>query len=100
MFNLKIKKMEKQVLFKEVQKQTQKWIWFLVIIITITTLFGGIQQIIFNVPYGNADMPDWAFFLLLIIPAILFYILVKSNLYTEITNDYILFHYKPFLRKP
>ncbi len=92
--------MENKILFKEEQKQKQKWIWFLLIVLIISTLIGAIQQIIFNKSFGTHPIPDWGFFAILGLLLVLFYFLVKSNLYTEITSNYILFHYKPFYHKP
>ena len=96
----KLEFMDKHIIFKEVQKQNQKWIWFLLLILITTTVFGSVQQIIFNKPFGNNPIPNWGFVIIFGVLFFIFYILNKSNLYTEISNDYVLFHYKPFFRKP
>ncbi len=92
--------MKNSVLFSEVQKQTQKWIWFVLIILLLTTLVGAIQQVIFNKGFGPNPIPDWGFLVIGGVLLALLYVLVKTKLYTEISPDGILFLYKPFFRKP
>jgi hypothetical protein len=91
--------MDKQILFKEVQRQNQKWIWFLLIILMGSALFGSIQQIVFNKPFGTHPMPDWGFLPIFGILILFFLLVFRSTLYTEITKEHILFHYKPFFRR-
>lgn len=91
--------MEKQILFSEVQKQNQKWTWFLLVILGTTTLFGSIQQIIFNKPFGTHPMPDWGFIPLFVLLFLFYYLLMGSRLYTEISGEGIILQYRPFHRK-
>lgn len=91
--------MEKQIVFKEVQKQTQKWIWFLLVIIGATLIFGSIQQIVFNRPFGTHPAPDWVFIPLFGLLSLLYCLVLGSRLHTEISREGILFQYKPFHRK-
>jgi len=90
--------MEKQILFTEVQKQNQKWIWFLLIILIATGIFGSIQQIVFNRPFGTHPIPDWGYIPVFGVLAVASYLLFGSRLYTEISSDKIQFQYKPFHR--
>ncbi len=91
-----MEKMEKKILFLEVQKQNQKWIWFLIIALCGTILFGAVQQIIFNKPFGTHPMPDWGFIPLFGLLALFGYLLMGSRLYTEIRRDSISYRYAPF----
>ena len=91
--------MEKQILFSEVQKQNQKWIWFLLIILNATVIFGSIQQIVFNRPFGTHPIPDWGYIPVFGVLFMASYLLFGSRLHTEISSDRILFQYKPFHRK-
>jgi hypothetical protein len=90
--------MDKQILFFEVQKQNQKWIWFLLIILCGTILFGAVQQIIFNKPFGTHPIPDWGYIPLTVLLVIFYYLLMGSHLYTEINENRISYQYKPFHR--
>lgn len=94
-----MEKMDKQILFFEVQKQNQKWIWFLLVILGATILFGSIQQIIFNKPFGTHPVPDWGFIPIFALLSLAYYLLLGSRLYTEIGPDWIRYQYKPFHRK-
>jgi hypothetical protein len=91
--------MEKHILFTEVQRQNQKWIWFLLIILTGTLFFGSIQQIVFNRPFGTHPIPDWGYLPFFGVLFLASYLLIGSRLYTEISHDKILFQFKPFHRK-
>jgi hypothetical protein len=91
--------MEKQILFTEVQRQNQKWIWFLLIILTATLLFGSIQQIVFNRPFGTHPIPDWGYLPFFGVLFLASYLLFGSRLYTEISRNEIRFRFKPFHRK-
>lgn len=92
--------MEDKTIFKENQKQNSKWIWFLLIILMLTTILASIQQIIFDKSFGNHPIPNWSFIVIFGLLFIFFYLLRKTTLYTEITPNRILFQYKPFYRKP
>lgn len=94
-----MEKMDKKILFVEVQRQNQKWIWFLLIVVGATILFGSIQQIIFNKPFGTHPVPDWGFIPLFGLVALFYYLLFESRLYTEISREGIRYRYKPFHRK-
>ncbi len=91
--------MEKKILFKEEQKQTQKWIWYLLIVLSATTLFGSIQQIVFNTPFGTHPIPDWGYIPLFGLLFLLSYLVMASRLHTEISRDKIIYQYKPFHRR-
>lgn len=91
--------MKKHVLFSEVQNQTMKWIWFLLLIIALVLLFGAVQQLIFNKPFGTHPAPDWAFIPLFTLVAFFLFLLGSSKLKTEITREGISYQFKPFIKK-
>ena len=91
--------MEKHVLFSEVQNQTMKWIWFLLIIIALVLIIGAVQQLIFNKPFGTHPAPDWAFIPLFAVIGFFLVMLGTSRLRTEITQDHIAYSFSPFLNK-
>jgi hypothetical protein len=91
--------MEKQVLFSEVQNQTMKWIWYLILIIALVLIFGAAQQIIFQKPFGTHPAPDWAFIPMFALVGFFLFMLNSSKLKTEITRDGISYQFKPFISK-
>ena len=93
------KRMKTDILFQEVQKQNQKWIWFLVIILICLAVFAFIQQVILKKPFGNHPMPDWGFAIFLGVPLLLFFMLVRTELRTSFSGERLSFSYRPFFKK-
>lgn len=83
-------------IFKECQRFTQIWIWCVVIGILFLNIFGIIQQIIFEKPFGNNPAPDNMLFALFIIPISLFLLLLILRLDTKIDHEGIHYKYFPF----
>jgi len=88
--------MKTKVLFTEVQKQNQKWIWFLLIVITLVTFWGIVQQIFFNIPFGNHPIPNWGLLVMTGVPILILVMLFSTRLFTKITNSGISYQFKPF----
>lgn len=91
--------MKTDALFQEVQKQNQKWIWFLLIIIFCLVIFAFVQQVIFNKPFGTHPVPDWIFSFFFFLPILFFVILIRTELRTTICKEHISFSYRPFFKK-
>lgn len=91
--------MKTKILFEEVQRQNQKWIWFLLLMVLGLVVFAFTQQVIFNKPFGTHPVPDWAFIFFLPLPVLSILLLFKSELRTSIDETYISFSYRPFFRK-
>ena len=53
-------KQQEQVIFREVQRPQQIWIWILILGIAILMWYGFIQQIIFDIPFGDKPAPNGA----------------------------------------
>lgn len=86
------------IIFKENQKVKQAWVWGLVIFISLLFLVFFISGIFLNIEIGNNPAPDWALWVLLIIPFLLWFLLLGMQLQTEITEDSIRYCLKPFMR--
>ncbi|HFJ9426626.1 DUF6141 family protein [Bacillus cereus] len=57
-------KQQEQVIFREVQRPQQIWIWILILGIAILMWYGFIQQIIFDIPFGDKPAPNGALIVL------------------------------------
>jgi hypothetical protein len=91
--------MKTKVLFEEAQRQNQKWIWFLLLMILGLVIFAFIQQILFHKPFGTHPVPDWAFIFFFTIPLLFFLLLFRMELRTRINDKQISFSYRPFFRR-
>lgn len=69
--------MKSRVVYREVQRLTQFWIWLIVAGVAILMWIGFVQQIILGKPFGDKPMPDamlivsWMLFGI-IFPAVMF----------------------------
>lgn len=92
--------MKTQFLFEEVQKQDQKWIWFVVVALDATLVVTFLQEIVFGIPLGEQVIPIWSYAIistvLLLTTAMLFF----SKLKTTIDPSGISLQFFPFHRKP
>lgn len=92
-----IKREKDSVLFREVQKMDQIWIWILVAIPVIIFWYGAYQQLLLRRPFGNNPAPDWMMLLLLLIFGILFPLFFYSiKLVTEVREDGLYVRFYPF----
>ncbi len=87
--------MEKMV-YKEIQRSRQKWIWFLLIGILGLFFWGIIQQLILGKPWGNNPAPDVVLILASIIPTGLFLLFFYSKLEITFTEKGIVYRFTPF----
>lgn len=85
------------VLFREVQKMNQIWVWLIVAIPVIISWYGAYQQLLLRKPLGNNPAPDWMTFLLLVVFGILFPLFFYSiKLVTEVRSDGLYVRFYPF----
>ena len=84
------------IVFSEIQRQTQKWIYFLIVILLLVLIFGLIQQLVFGKPFGNPSVRNWVLPLFLIIPLGLFIFLRMNVLETGISKKGIEYRFKPY----
>ncbi|AKB43547.1 MULTISPECIES: DUF6141 family protein [Methanosarcina] len=91
------KQVNSQVLFREVQKMNQIWIWLIIAIPVVLSWYGAYKQLLLGKPFGNNPAPDWMMFLLLLLFGILFPILFYSmKLVTEVRKDGLYVRVYPF----
>lgn len=89
--------MEK-ILFKENQRPKQTWIFILCFVILLLFLWGFVQQVILDKPFGNHPVSNLEFSLLGLVPAILLILVFTLRLKTEIRNDGIYYKFNWFNR--
>jgi hypothetical protein len=88
---------DSKVLYCEVQRFRQPWLWILLLSISAIAIWGMIQQLFLGEPFGNNPAPDT----ILIIIAVIFgfgfpYAFYKMNLTTEVRSDGIYYRFFPF----
>jgi len=86
-----------QIVFRETQTVKSKWIWGLVLIPLVVVVYGMVQQLIFNIPWGSNPMSDAGLFitgLVVIIGLPLFIYFVRLEI--QIRKDGIYYRYAPF----
>jgi hypothetical protein len=84
-------------LYQEIQYFRQVWIWALVLLIAAISLYGAVQQLILEKPFGNNPAPDS----IMVVIALIFGIglpifMYKTNLTTEIRGDGLYVRFFPF----
>jgi len=57
---------DSSLLYREVQRFRQFWIWLLVIAVSLITIWGMVQQIVLSKPFGNNPAPDIVLIVLVI----------------------------------
>lgn len=93
------KQVNSQVLFREVQKMNQSWIWLIIAIPVVLSWYGAYQQLLLGKPYGDNPAPDWMMLLLFLVLGILFPVFFYSiKLVTEVRKDGLYIRFYPFHR--
>jgi hypothetical protein len=95
---------ENDVLFREVQRFHQRWLWVLVILGALALIglfgYGMVQQLVFDKPWGDRPMSDTALAVtgtLLILLEIGFIALFATmKLITEVRSDGLYIRFVPF----
>ncbi|MCD4818495.1 MAG: hypothetical protein K8S23_07365 [Candidatus Cloacimonetes bacterium] len=82
--------------YKEIQKFRQKWVWFLLLGILGLFIWGLIQQIILEKPWGNNPAPDFVLILTSIVPIGFILLFFYSKLEITITEKRIDYQFTPF----
>ncbi|MFS0749948.1 DUF6141 family protein [Oceanobacillus sp. 1P07AA] len=91
-------KMNDKVVYREVQRQRQFWVWAIVLLCTAIMWYGFIQQIIFGVPFGNNPASDGTMIVIWVIFGVIFPVVMLgfSKLTTEVRHDGIYIRLSPF----
>lgn len=93
------KQMSSQVLFKEVQKISQIWVWLIIAIPVVLSWYGAYQQLLLGKPFGNNPAPDWMMLLLLLVFGVLFPVYFHYiKMVTEVRKDGLYVRFYPFHR--
>jgi len=85
-----------EVLFREVQRFRQSWLWIIILSITAVCIYAAVEQLILGNPFGNNPAPDIYLIVIVIIFGagfpLLFY---KINLTTEVRSDGLYYRFFP-----
>ena len=81
--------------FKEEQRFTQWWLWLGIISLGMCFIFGTIQQIFFNIPFGNNPMSNSGLILFLLFYIIFAVIFGLLKLETKINETGIYYRFYP-----
>jgi hypothetical protein len=89
--------MEGIVIFREVQRFRQTWIWVILLSITALGIYFLVKQLVFGEPVGNNPASDWLLIVLVIVvnlgfPAFFYFL----NLTVEVRTDGLYYRYFPF----
>ena len=88
------------LLFREVQRFRQVWIWVVVIFLMVLSWYSFIQQIVSKIPFGTRPAPDLVVIGMWILFGWVFPVVVfTAGLTTEVRRDGIHIRYIPFHRK-
>lgn len=88
------------VLFREVQRFRQLWIWTVVIFLMSLSWYSFIQQVVSKIPFGTRPAPDLVVIVMWALFGWAFPVMVyTAGLTTEIREDGIYIRFIPFHRK-
>ena len=92
-----IEEKDRGLLYREVQRFRQFWIWILVIALSLMMIWGMVQQIVLGKPFGNNPAPDIVLIIIAVVIGfglpIFFYV---TNLTTEVRDDGMYVRFFPF----
>jgi hypothetical protein len=90
----------KDILFREVQRFHQFWLWALVAFLTGVSWVGFVQQLVLNVPFGTRPAPDIVVIGMWVLFGLVFPVMALiAGLITEVRGDGIYIRYIPFHRQ-
>lgn len=91
---------QKDVLFREVQRFRQLWIWVIVIFLMGLSWYSFIQQIVSRIPFGTRPAPDLVVIGMWILFGLAFPLVTYMvGLITEVHGDGLYIRFIPFHRK-
>ena len=87
----------KGVIFREVQRFNQLWVWLFILLATAGTWYAAIVQILLKKPVGENPAPDLVIVILWFVLGLAFPLLFYyAKLITEVRYDGLYFCYFPF----
>ncbi|WP_292469677.1 DUF6141 family protein [Methanolobus sp.] len=76
------------IIYREVQKCTQVWLWLMVLFPTAMTWYGAIEQLVYGRPYGNNPASDQGMLAIWVILGVLLPLFIYSiRLIIEVRNS-------------
>jgi ABC-type multidrug transport system fused ATPase/permease subunit len=87
------------MLYKEVQRFTQWWLWLILLSIATIPFVGIYQQIILDQPFGDQPMSDGGLVTFAILTLLLLLFFAFIRLTTTITAKEIQINFSPFVNK-
>ena len=91
--------MDPNVVFREEQRFTQWWLWLLLGGILLIPVYGIVQQVVFNEPFGDNPMSDLGLVIIFFLNLGICIFLWMLKLQTSITKDEIRISYPPLAKK-
>lgn len=85
------------VIFREVQRFRQAWLWLIIALIGGISWYGAIQQLVLNTPFGNKPAPDAVMLVIWVVFGIAFPAFSwSSKLVIEVRSDGLYMRLSPF----
>ncbi|HNQ82220.1 MAG TPA: hypothetical protein PLW31_05410 [Bacteroidales bacterium] len=89
-----------RVLYKEIQRFNQWWIWLIILLLSGFWIWQLVQQIFMGIPFGDNPAPDFVVILLGLFPLGALLLFRFMILETVIDEQGVKYRFKPFQRKP
>ena len=87
-------KRSEKILFREVQRFRQIWIWLIILCLAVILWYGTIKQILLNQPFGSNPAPDVVLVIFWVIFGVCFPVLFYSlRMITEVRADGLYIHF-------
>ena len=91
--------MDTSPIYREVQHFRQPWVWALILIGSITLVYGAVQQLVLGKPWGNHPSSDAGLLVLLVVFGFgMPYLFYLTRLITEVRTDGVYIRYFPIHR--
>ena len=88
------------VLFREIQRFNQIWVWILVLLVTLLSWYGAIQQLVLQKPFGSNPAPDSLMLVIWIVFGVgCPYFFGSLRLITEVLSNRICVRFFPLHRR-
>ncbi len=88
-----------EIIYNEIQKVNNKWIWILLALLSIIFISAFSEQIILSQSVGNNTAPDWSIGFFGLIPLIMLFLIMSIKFQTLINKEGIQFKFSPFHQK-
>lgn len=89
--------LEEGVVFREVQRLRQPWVWAVAASIALATWAMAFYQLVLGVPVGNNPAEDWLMVVILLLVGVLFPAFILSvRLTVEVRREGLFLRYRPF----